>query len=236
MTSHHRLLGQFMAILQVMVVQLLPMLRIHLVIDILNLSDSHKVKVWMVLDQMLLSRKWIHQRHLDQLSIFKRQRNGFYFRILNDLRFISYESFVAFRCQKIAYTSNFGYCVSYSIKLENSQEVQRTWALIHHNYKILLQQLIWIVGNLTWKKLQCMQETQNTIQSDLPRWSWELGNREPPRWFSRLAKWSAQVSIYFHGLYSSGKQKTHGYTQTHLVALHPFTSENTLVSNYYFRS
>ena len=82
MTSHHRHLDPFMEILQVMVVQPLPMLPIHLVIDIRNLSDSHKVKAWMDLDQMLLSRKWIHQKHLVQHSIFKHQRNGFYFPIL----------------------------------------------------------------------------------------------------------------------------------------------------------
>ena len=66
MTSHHRHLDPYMEILLVMVVQPLPMLPIHLVIDILNLSDSHKVKVWMDLDQMLLSRKWIRQKLLDQ--------------------------------------------------------------------------------------------------------------------------------------------------------------------------
>ena len=83
MTSHHRHLDRFMEILQVMVVQPLRMLHIHLVTDILNHSDSHKVKVWMDLDQMLPSRKWIHQKHLDQHWIFRHQRNGFYFFFLD---------------------------------------------------------------------------------------------------------------------------------------------------------
>ena len=81
------------------------------------------------------------------------------------------------------------------IKLTKSREVQKIWALIHPSCKILLQQLIWIAENLIWKRLQCMQEMQNTIQSDLPRLLWELENRERPRWFFHQEKWSAQVKL-----------------------------------------
>lgn len=86
-------------------------------------------------------------------------------------------------------------CDRTNSKTQKSQEVQKIWALTHPNCKILLQQLIWIAENLIWKRLQCMQEMQNTIQSDLPRLLWELGNRERPRWFSPPEKWSAQVII-----------------------------------------